>query len=189
MQDKKYKILERGNSMKFKSIGNNVKICKNARIIHSSNIEIGNNVVIDDFVFIVAKKGIKIGNNVHIKNFVGITGNGLFTMEDFTSISQGTKILMSSDDYTNSYLTNSTVPNEFKNVYSAPIMIKKFSVVGANCVILPGVTLREGTFIGPNSLVKANFVTEPYSLYEGTPIKKVGEMSDEKIRYLKSRCI
>lgn len=175
--------------MKFKSIGVNVKIYKSAKIIHSSNIEIGNNVVIDDFVFIVAKKSVKIGNNVHIKNFVGITGNELFKMEDFTSISQGTKILTSSDDYTNSYLTNSTVPDEFKNVYSAPIIIKKFSVVGANCVILPGVTLSEGTFIGPNSFVKANFITEPYSLYEGTPIKKVGEMSKEKICYLKSICI
>lgn len=175
--------------MEFKSIGENVKIYKSARIIHSSNIELGNNVVIDDFVFIVAKKGVKIGNNVHIKNFVGITGNELFTMEDFTSISQGTKILTSSDDYTNSYLTNSTVPNEFKNVYSAPIVIRKFSVIGANCVILPGATLSEGTFIGPNSLVKANFITEPYSLYEGTPIKKVGEMSKDKMNYLKSICI
>lgn len=174
--------------MKFKSIGDNVKIYKSARIIHAGNIEIGNNVIIDDFVFIVAKKGIKIGNNVHIKNFVGITGDGLFQMEDYTSIAQGTKILMSSDDYTNSYLTNSTVPDEFKNVYSAPISIKKFSVVGANCVILPGVTLSEGTFIGPNSLVKVNTITEPYSLYEGTPIKKVGEMSKEKVLYLKNMC-
>lgn len=175
--------------MEFKSIGENVRIYKSARIIHSSNIEIGNNVVIDDFVFIVAKKGIKIGNNVHIKNFVGITGNEIFQMEDFTTISQGSKILTSSDDYTNSYLTNSTVPNEFKNVYSAPIIIRKFSVVGANSVILPGAILSEGTFIGQNSLVKANFITEPYSLYEGTPIKKVGEMSKEKIRYLKSKYI
>lgn len=173
--------------MRFKKIGKNVKIYGGAKLIHPENIEIGNNVIIDDFAFIVAKKGVKIGNNVHITSFVGITGNDYLIMEDFTCIASGTKILMSTDDYSNSHLTNSTVPDEFKAVYSAPIIFEKFSIVGANSVVLPGSTLSEGTFVGANSLIKANTTTEPYSLYVGTPIRKIKDMDRNKLLSLEKR--
>lgn len=167
--------------MKLKRVGKNVKIYEGAKIIYPENVEIGDNVIIDDFAFIVAKKRVKIGNNVHITSFVGITGNEDFIMEDFTCLATGTKILTSTDDYTNSYLTNSTVPAEFKNVYSAPIILEKFSIIGANSVVLPGAVLKEGTFVGANSLIKANTITDPYSLYVGTPIRKLKNMNKEKI--------
>ncbi|MCR3759845.1 LPS biosynthesis protein [Clostridium felsineum] len=173
--------------MNFKSIGKNVIIYGKTKITFPENVEIGNNVIIDDFVFINSKKSIKIGNNVHIASFVSITGNENFIMEDFTSLATGTKIITSTDDYANSYLTNPTVPDEFKNVYSAPIILKKFSAVGANTVILPGATLSEGTYIGANSLIKCNAITEPFSLYVGSPIKKIKDLNSEKIFNLEKK--
>ncbi|PJI09698.1 MULTISPECIES: acyltransferase [Clostridium] len=173
--------------MKFKSIGKNVTIYGKSKITFPENVEIGNNVIIDDFVFISCKKGVKIGNNVHIASFVSITGNEKFVMENFTALSTGTKVLTSTDDYSNSYLTNPTVPNEYKNVFSSRVVLEKFSIVGANSVILPGAVLSEGTFIGANSLVKSKTITDSYSLYVGSPIRKIKDMNRNKILELEKR--
>ncbi|MGF7059798.1 acyltransferase [Brassicibacter mesophilus] len=156
---------------KFKKIGKNVKIYDTSKLIYPENIEIGNNVIIDDFVLIIAKKRVVIGNNVHIASYVTITGNDEFIIEDFSGISSGVKIFTSSDDYMGAYLNNPTVLNEFKNVFTASINIKKYALVGANTVVLPGSIIEEGTSIGANSLV--NSKTEPYHLYAGCPIKKL----------------
>lgn len=164
---------------KFKNMGNNVKIHDTAKLIYPENIEIGNNVIIDDFVLIIAKKKITIGNNVHIASFTNITGNEEFIIEDFSGISSGVRIFTSSDDYTGAYLSNPTVEEEFKNVFNAPIKIKKYALVGANTVILPGSIIAEGTSIGANSLV--NSETEPYSLYTGNPIKKIKTKDKDRI--------
>lgn len=52
---------------------------------------------------------------------------------------------------------------------SAPIVIKDFSWVCANCFIMMGVTIEEGCIIGATaSLFKS---TEPWSVYGGNPAK------------------
>lgn len=168
--------------MGFKKIGHNVKIYETAKIAYPENIEIGDNVIIDDFVLIIAKKKIMIGSNVHISSFVSITGNEEFIMEDFSGLSSGCKILTSSDDFTGPYLTNPTVPDEYKNVTSKPVIIKKFAVVGANSIVLPGSIIEEGVSIGANSLVKGT--TKPYSVYVGSPIRLIREKDREKILQL-----
>lgn len=168
--------------MEFKKIGHNVRIFETAKIAYPENVEIGDNVIIDDFVLIIAKKKIIIGSNVHIASFVSITGNEDFIMGDFTGLSTGSKILTSTDDFSGPYLTNPTVPDEFKNVTSKPVIMKKFALVGANSIVLPGSIIEEGVSIGANSLV--NGITKPYSVYVGSPIRLVKEKDRYKILQL-----
>lgn len=87
--------------------------------------------------------------------------------------------MTSTDDFTGPYLTNPTVPEEFKNVKSRPVIMKKFSILGANTIVLPGSIIEEGVSIGANSLV--NCITEPYSVYVGNPIRKVRDKDREGI--------
>lgn len=168
--------------MNFKRIGVNVKIFGTSKIAYPENVEIGDNVIIDDFVLIIAKKKIIIGSNVHIASFVSITGNEELIIGDFTGLSTGCKVLTSTDDFSGPYLSNPTVPDEYKNVTSKPIIMKKFALIGANTIILPGSIIEEGVSIGANSLV--NCVTEPYSVYVGSPIRKVKEKDRERILFL-----
>lgn len=158
--------------MEFKKKGENVTIYEKAIIIHPENIEIGDNVIIDDFAFICANKRIKIGSNIHITSYISITGDEEFEMEDFSGIASGTRVFTS-----NYYFKGS---NYFE-YFSAPVKIKKFSIVGSSSVIMPGAILSEGTFIGANSLIESNTVTEPFSLYVGSPIKKIKAMNKDKI--------
>ncbi|MCD2345381.1 acyltransferase [Clostridium guangxiense] len=158
--------------MEFKKKGKNVTIYEKAIIIHPENIEIGDDVIIDDFAFICANKSVKIGSNIHITSFISITGNEEFVMEDFSGIASGTRVFTS-----NYYFKD----DKYFEYFSAPVRLGKFSIVGSSSVIMPGAILSEGTFIGANSLIESNTITEPFSLYVGTPIRKVKNMNKDKI--------
>lgn len=154
-----------------------VKTFEYTKIIGLENIEFGKNIIIDDFVLIYAKEKIKIGNYVHIASFSSITGGNLLQIGDYAAISQGCRILTASDDFKDFGFGNSTIANEFRNIYSAPISIGNFCIIGANSVVLPNVIIGEGATIGANSVVTKNL--EPWGIYIGN--KKIGERNKDEV--------
>ncbi len=154
-----------------------VKIFEFTKIIGLENIEFGENITIDDFVFIYAKKRIIIGNNVHIGCFTSITGGKELTMEDFSTISQGCRILTGTDDFKDWGFGNPTVDEKYRNTKRAPIYIDKFSIIGANSVILPGVKIGEGAAVGACSVVTRDLA--PWGVYIGN--KKVRDRDKEGV--------
>jgi galactoside O-acetyltransferase len=106
-----------------------------------------------------------IGNYVHIACFTSITGGAEFTMEDFSGISQGCRILTGSEDFVDGGFGNPTVPEEFRNVTRKPVRIGKFALIGANAVICPGVVIGEGATVAANSVVTRDL--EPWTVYLG----------------------
>lgn len=136
-----------------------------ARIVGRENITFGSPILIDDFVLIVAREPISIGNFVHIACFSSITGGERVTIGDFAAVSQGARILTGTDDFIRGGFGNSTVPTEFRNAQRAPVSIGRFCIVGANAVVLPGVTIGEGAVVGANSVVTRDL--EPWGVYIG----------------------
>ena len=158
----------------FKSVGDNVLISDKCVIYGAERIEIGNNVRIDDFCFLSAGiGGIQIGNYIHISIYSSLVGAGKITMKDFSGLSSRTTVLSSSDDYSGLSLTNPTVPTEYSNVYSADVTLGKHVIIGSGTIILPGVTIGDGTAIGSLSLVKKN--VEENIIASGIPVKKIGD--------------
>ena len=98
-------------------------------------------------------------------------GSPGITISDFSTLSYGVKIFSQSDDYTDGAMTNSTIAPEYKRIKHAPIYVDKFSIIGANSVVMPGCSLSEGTSIGAMSLVNKN--TSKWSVYFGIPAKKI----------------
>lgn len=156
----------------FKKYGKNVLISRNTCIYKVQEIEIGSNVRIDDFCFLLGK--IVIGNYVHIAPFSNIVGGdkGVY-MNDFSGLSSRVSIYAVTDDYSGGALTNPTVPEEYTNVKSEKVVLEKHCIVGASSVVLPGVTMREGTSCGSMSLVNRD--TEAWSVNVGIPCKKIAE--------------
>ena len=162
----------------FKSIGRNVLISKKASIYSADNISVADNVRIDDFCILSGK--IDIGSNVHIAAYVGIfSGKEGVIIEDFVGISARTLVYAISDDYSGEYLTNPTIPTEYKNVVDTKLIFKKHSLVGAGSLVLPGATIEEGCSFGAMSLI--NKQTEPWAIYVGAPIKKIKDRSKNLI--------
>ncbi|MCK4827648.1 acyltransferase, partial [bacterium] len=141
------------------------------------NIEFGNNIIIDDFVLIYATNRIKIGNNVHIASFSSITGGAELTVGDFSAISQGCRILTATDDFKNWGFGNSTIDEKYRNAKRSPIHIGKFCIVGANSVVLPGVTIGEGATVGACSVVTKDL--ESWGVYIGN--RRVAERNREEV--------
>lgn len=156
----------------FKSLGENVLISRKASIYGAEKMEIGSHVRIDDFCFLMGK--IKIGNYVHIAPYSNlVAGNTGIEMQDFSGVSSRVSIYAVSDDYSGEAMTNPTVPAEFTKVVEKPVKIEKHAIIGASCVVLPGVTVSEGSSCGAMTLV--NKSTDPWSINVGIPGKKIAD--------------
>jgi len=174
----------------FRSLGKNVKISKNCNIVGLSNISIGNNVIIDSFCCIIASgkdAWLKLGSHVHIGGYCHILANGGVEIKDFSGLSQGVKLYSKSDDYSGKSLTNSTIPEKYKNIQKGKITLNEHVIIGANSIILPNVTIDTGVSVGALSLVATNL--ESWNIYFGNPLKRLGKKSDallqKKMEFLK----
>ncbi|MGN0141584.1 MAG: acyltransferase [Roseburia sp.] len=160
----------------FKELGEDVKISRHTCIYGAETISIGNHVRIDDFCRMSGK--IKIGDYVHISVYDALFGGSEgIVIEDFANLSSRVSVYAQSDDYSGEELTNSTIPNEYKKIISKVVRIERHAIIGASSVILPGVTVAEGTACGAMSLI--NKSTEPWSLCVGIPAKKIKDRKKE----------
>jgi acetyltransferase-like isoleucine patch superfamily enzyme len=157
------------DSVGFNKLGREVKISDKASFYKPEQIEIGHHSRIDDFCVLSGK--IILGRNVHIAPLCSVNGgeSGVI-FEDFTGLSYGSHVFSESDDYSGISLTGPTVPAKYNaKKKRGRVLIKKHSIIGASSIVLPGVTLGEGTSIGAMSLVTKS--TESWSIYFGIPAK------------------
>lgn len=164
------------HNLGFKRLGSGVRLSRKSSIYNAANIEIGDFSRIDDFCVLSAGEGgITIGNYVHVAVFCSLIGNGRIYLGDFSNLSSKVSIYSSNDDYSGEYMTNPTVPCRFTNVTHAPVKVGRHVIIGAGSVVLPGVTLHEGSGVGALSLVKQD--CESFGMYAGTPTRRIGRRS------------
>ena len=71
------------------------------------------------------------------------------------------------DDFSGDFLIGPVHGNKSTNVSFGSVILKRYSQVGAHCVIFPGVILGEGSVIGTMTL--ANKDIPEWSIYIGQP--------------------
>lgn len=156
----------------FHRCGNDVQISINAKFYGISNISLGDHVRIDDFCILSGH--ISIGSYVHIAPAVLMfAGDAGITLADYTGISSRCALYAATDDYSGMAMSNPTIPDQYRAISTAPIVLEKHVLVGTGCTVLPGVTLAEGTSVGAMSLL--NRSTEPWGIYYGSPAKRQRE--------------
>lgn len=153
------------------AVGGDVMIYPGARIIAPERISIGDSVIVDDFVLLMAGEETRLGSFVHIAAFASLIGGGRLVVEDFAGISGGTRLYTGNDDYGGGSLTGPTVPAGFRNAVRSFVHVGRHAIIGANSVILPGVTIGEGAAVGAHSLVKTDL--EPWTMYGGVPARPI----------------
>jgi len=164
--------------VEYKKQGEDLFVADTAIIKHPNKIELGKHVAIDHFVYFSTSG--TIGDYVHIAPSVTIIGgvDSMLHMEDFSGIAANSTIICGSDDFTKGMM-NPQIPIKHRNPKIDKIIIKRFACVGVNCVIMPSVTLAEGSVIGAGSVVTKD--TEPWGVYVGSPAKLVGLRDRTKI--------
>lgn len=164
------------DEMGFGQVGKNSRLSSKASYYNCANIIIGDNVRIDDFCVLSAGiGGIEIGSYIHIAVYTSLIGAGKITLCNFSNISSRVAIYSSNDDYSGACMTNPMVPEEYTNVSHADVSIGRHVIIGAGCVLLPGVTLEQGVAVGALSLVSKN--CSEFGIYSGVPAKRIKERS------------
>ena len=168
---------EQLEALNLKSLGKDVKISDKASILNPEQVSIGDRSRIDDFCVLSGK--VTLAHNVHITVFCNLSGGepGI-SIDAFSGLAYGSHIFTQNDDYSGETLLGPTVPIEYRpKTTKNPVVLEKFCNVGAHALIVPGVTLREGTVIGMKSLVIRS--TKPWKVYFGIPAKPLKDRSDK----------
>jgi acetyltransferase-like isoleucine patch superfamily enzyme len=173
------------DQLPFARRGADVTIWPLAKIITPETISLGDAVIIDDFVLVMGGRRTVMGSFIHIASFTSITGGGEFVMEDFATLSSGIRVFTGTDDFLGDYMANSAVPHPYRQPKRTFVSIKKHAIVGANSVVLPGITIGEGAAIGANSLVLQD--CEPWTIYVGSPARPLKLRPRDKILELENR--
>lgn len=126
--------------------------------------EIGKNVTLYPGIKINPARNIKIGEKVNLAWGVLITTGGGVEIGERTMIGFRTMIISS----------NHIIPPKSQTIFGSgheeqKITIKNDVWIGANCMILPGVTIGEGAVVGAGSIVTKDI--PPYAICVGSPAK------------------
>ena len=156
--------------MIFKSLGKNCKISDKISVFNGHVIEIGDNVRIDDFCILSGGSGLNIGSHIHIAaGCYFYAGSGII-IHDFVQIAPRCTFVSESDDFSGHSLVGPCVPMKFKPQYErGTIVLYRHVLMGAHCVVFPGVILNEGAAVGAGSVVTKDCYT--WSIYAGVPAK------------------
>ena len=131
-----------------------------------SGAKIGNRVVFYPRLWIISGRNLRLGDDVDLATGVLITTDGGVTIGARTLIGYRSQILSS----------NHVVPPDKGQIFGSghvksAVSIGKDVWIGANCIILPGITIGEGAVIGAGSVVTKN--VKPYVISAGNPAKEI----------------
>lgn len=168
----------------FAKIGNDVCIGPYVDIRRPHLVSIGDHVAIDNGAYITTAA--EIEDYVHIGPCVTVVGGerARLIMHNFTNLAAGCRVICGSDRFQGEGLIGpASLPDQYKDRMNlAPVVLENFANVGTNVVIMPGVTLAEGSVIGACALVTKS--TEPWTIYTGIPAKPIKTRPRETmIRY------
>lgn len=179
-------LLFRSNYLKF--------IGRHVRIINPQNIEAGKNLFIGNHVKInaIASNKVKMGINVTIKDYttidctgvysnigegcsigdnVGISENCFLQVRGFLTIEQDVIIGPNVSIFTENHLLNDKVTIRLQGVRRIGVIIREGAWIGANSIILDGVEIGAHSVIAAGSVVTKS--VDEYAIVAGTPAKMI----------------
>ena len=149
--------------------GDHVLISRKASIYGPGRLHVGDHVRIDDFALITCDAEVRIGHHVHVAAHAALFGGGGIVLEDFVTVSGRSSVYSVTDDYGGEAMTNPTVPDDLTGVVRQRVVLRRHVVVGAGSIVLPGVTIGEGSVTGAMTLVNRSL--DPWGIYIGIPAR------------------
>ena len=152
-----------------------VCIADSALIKYPELCKFGKHISVDHGFYSTVQ--MQISDYVHLGPYVCVIGgkSANLYVGEFVAIGAGTKIICSSDDPQGTGLFGpASVPKEYQDQkINKPVIIERFVSIAVNSVVMPGVTMAEGSCLGPNSFLRKN--TEPWTIYFGNPARPISK--------------
>ncbi len=128
----------------------------------------GKKLIINREVIIESPSGIVVGDNVAFNARCWLSGGGGLVIGDDVLIGPDSKIIT-----VNHAHEDFNTPIRLQGGKSKKVEIKNNVWLGANVIILPGVTIHENVIVGAGSVVTKTL--DKNSIYAGNPAKKISE--------------
>ncbi len=96
----------------------------------------------------------------------------MLKMGNFTNLAAGCRVICGSDKFAGDGLIGAAIPVQFRDhMHSGGVTLQDFANVGSNAVLMPGVTLAEGSVVGACAMLLHD--TEPWGIYVGVPARRI----------------
>jgi len=135
-----------------------------------------------------------LDENIEIYSDVSFRGRGVISIGSFSSINSGVifgctgeitlgKYVLVADNVSfrnaDHRFDDLSLPMMYQGEKSKKIIIEDDVWIGANAVIVKGVTISKGAIIGANAVVNKD--VPPYKIYGGVPAIEIGDRNKNKL--------
>jgi acetyltransferase-like isoleucine patch superfamily enzyme len=153
-------------------LGRGCKIHADASVdaSRSPGVRLGDKVTLNRYAYVQGGDGgVRLGNRVEINNFSIINGTGGVDIGDDTLVGPGVRII----SYQHQHARSATIRSQA--VEALPIRIGRDCWLGANCVILAGVSVGDGAVVAAGAVVRED--VPAHAIVAGVPasVKKYRE--------------
>ncbi|BHH82929.1 acyltransferase [Desulforhopalus sp. 52FAK] len=169
MTERKYPIKSHGtgtfSSHDFKKLGDNVIFESEVLVFHPENIEIASYVYVGHQTILKAyhQNTMAIGEGTWIGQQCFFHSAGGIKIGRDVGIGPGVKIISSEHEH------STKGPILHAPIKFSPVNIEDDCDIGVGAIIMPGVTIGEGTQIGAGAVVTKDI--SPYSIATGVPAR------------------
>lgn len=157
----------------FKSIGSSFVYYLHEHVTWRYKMTYGENIRVHSTASIRNPQNIVVGNNSHINH------NCCIWCGENSHIYLGDNLLMGPNVkmFSTNHGTKKDKPMTFQDYAEADIKIGNDCWLGANVVVLKGVTIPDGCVVAAGAVVSKS-LPDPYTIYGGIPAKKISERKE-----------
>lgn len=154
------------------TLGRGCKVHASASIdaTRSAGVQLGDKVTLNRYAYIQGGNGgVRLADRVEINNFTIVNGTGGVDIGEDTLLGPGVRVI----SYQHRHARHELIRTQA--VDARPIRIGRDVWIGANAVILAGVTIGDGAVVAAGAVVRED--VPPYAIVAGVPaqIKKTRE--------------
>jgi len=145
-------------------LGRGCKIHADASVdaSRSAGVRFGDKVTLNRYAYVQGGDGgVRLGDRVEVNNFSIVNGTGGVDIGDDTLIGPGVRII----SYQHRHARGATIHSQ--PVDARPIRIGRDVWLGANAIILAGVTIGDGAVVAAGAVVRED--VPPYAVVAGVP--------------------
>jgi acetyltransferase-like isoleucine patch superfamily enzyme len=145
-------------------LGRKCKVHASASIdaTRGGGVVFGDQVTLNRFAYVQGGAGgVRLGNHVEINNYSIVNGTGGIDIGDDTLIGPGVKLI----SYQHGYRGGMTIRSQ--PVEAKPIRVGRDCWIGANAIVLAGVSIGDGAVVGAGAVVTRD--VPPNAIVAGVP--------------------